>query len=263
VVWWSSSDPALTTTPDSIQQNAAGVVITARGYVAEFDDADPSKSIIVGPFSTTTLGTHQIFGTQTASTADTNSFGLGLFVAATPGVAPSGFDFGGQAYIAGFDSGLCCTTAYLSDNPDMAGPPRQQKTDFVILSFSSAVSVRQFTSNTANAWWAAGWASDPNLSAGLAGALATAAVVQARGTQTSPFMRDLNGFNDITVLAVGYSPRVPGYAALGDYAPGDFFLNSIAIASTVPEPGTWSLFGLDLLTTGTPVRARRQVRVAK
>lgn len=252
VASWSSSNSVLVTTPDSIQQTAGNVVMTARGYVAEFDDTEPSKSYIIGPFSTGVIGNHQIFGPRTASAGDNNSFGLGLFVAATHGVAPTGFDYGGQTYIAGFDSGACCTTAYLSDNPDVAGAPRQQKTDFTIISFSSPVAVSQFTSNTANAWWVAGWAIAPNLSTGLGGALATATAIQSRGNQVDPFIHNLSGFAGVTAIAVGYSPRVPGYEALGSYNPGDFFLNSITI-TPVPEPSTWNLYAVGALAAAAYV----------
>lgn len=168
---WGSANAGPETTPDSIRQQTVGdTLLTARGYVAEFEDADPSVSTIIGPFSTGFVGNHQIFGPRTASATDANSYGLGLLVAASSGVAPSGFDYGGAAYVAGFDSGICCTQACLSDNPVVQGPPRQKKTDFTVITFSHPVEVSQFNTNTAPAWWAAGWTATPDLTNGLASA---------------------------------------------------------------------------------------------
>ncbi|BAL96421.1 hypothetical protein [Rubrivivax gelatinosus] len=254
-VVWSSSNPALVTNAFAISQVVDGVEVTARGYVAEYDDTDPSKSTIIGPFSTSFADNHQIFGPRTASAGDNDSYGLGLFVAPTPGVAPTGVDYGGSTYIAGFDSGLCCSEAYLGDNPDVPGPPRHQKTDFTLISFSQPVDVARFNTATANAWWAAGWTAAPDLSGGLLAALSNASVVQGKGTQTDPFTHELAGFDAVSWLAIGYAPRVPGYEALGPYSPGDFFLYSVTM-SPVPEAASAILETIGLAFVAAAVRRR-------
>lgn len=252
---WSSANAALVTTPDAITQSVAGVAVAARGYVAEFDDSNPALSTIIGPFSTAFAGNHQIFGPRTANKNDNKSYGLGLFVSPSPGIAPTGVDYGGSAYAAVFDSGGCCFGAYLGDNPDVPGSPRHAKTDFTVMSFSQPVDVERFNTDTANAWWAAGWQGAPDLSGGLSQALSTASVVQGRGSQTDPFTHVLSGFTGVTTLAIGYAPTVPGYESLGPYNLGGFYLYSVTI-SPVPEAGSGWLFGGGLLTLIVAVRRR-------
>jgi hypothetical protein len=226
---WSAGNPALVTAPSSISQTVDGVVVTARGYVAEFN---ATTSTIIGPFPTLFHGSRQVFGPSTTA----GSSGLGLYVVDVPGLSPTGFDYGGSTVLPGFDSGICVVhpCSYLSDNPDIPGPPRP-KMDFAIFTFSAPVSIVSFDTDEANTWWAAGWSSAVDLGAGIEGALATAQVVQSKGSDIDPFLHRLDGFDSITTLAIGYQPPVSGFGLPELNRAGGFFINDITMAA-VPEP---------------------------
>lgn len=80
-------------------------------------------------------------------------------------------------------------------------------------------------------------------------------MIQSKGAQTDPFSHSLAGFSGITTLAIGYSPFAPGYASLGAYAPGDFYLCSITLAP-VREPGSAWLTAAGLLGVIAAIRKR-------